>query len=279
MNSFDMFAVSSRGLRHAIAATILGSGLLLGQPASATILRFQTNMGDFDINLFDKTTPKTVANFLAYVNANPSAYANNVVHRSVPGFVIQAGGYRYPGSLPLTPVAENAKVANEPVYSNVRGTIAMAKLDSDANSATNQWFINLADNSQNLDKQNGGFTVFGQITGGGLTVIDAIAALNRFNMGAGFDAVPLQNYTSANAAAGVLPTDNNLVLIQSVTVLDSNPDSAASLNPAKNTLISAPPPSGGIGDSSGGGGGSLGLVGLFALGLLTLGRKSLRTDS
>jgi len=273
MNSFDMFAVSSRGLRHAIAATILGSSLLLGQPASATILRFQTNMGDFDINLFDKTTPKTVANFLAYVNANPNAYANNVVHRSVPGFVIQAGGYSYSGHLPLDPVPEKPKVVNEPVYSNVRGTIAMAKLDSDANSATNQWFINLADNSQNLDKQNGGFTVFGQITGGGLTVVDAIAALSRFNMGAGFDAVPLRNYTSANATAGVPPTDNNLVLILSVTILDSNPDSAASLNPAKNTLISAPPPSGGIGDSSSGGGGSMGLVGLFALGLLTLSRK------
>ena len=266
-----MFAASSSRLRYAIAATILGGGLLLGQPASATILRFQTNMGDFDINLFDKTTPKTVANFLAYVNAG--AYANNVVHRSVPGFVIQAGGYRYPGSLPLAPVAENAKVANEPVYSNVRGTIAMAKLDADANSATNQWFINLADNSQNLDKQNGGFTVFGQITGGGLTVVDAIAALSRFDMGAGFDSVPLRNYTSANAAAGVPPTDVNLVLIQSVTILDSNPDSAASLNPAKNTLISAPPPSGGIGDSSGGGG-SMGVVGLFALGLLALRRKA-----
>jgi peptidyl-prolyl cis-trans isomerase A (cyclophilin A) len=271
MSSFDMFAASSKGLKFAVAASLLGGGLLLGTPASATILRFHTNMGDFDINLFDKTTPKTVANFLTYVNA--SAYANNVVHRSVPGFVIQAGGFRYPGSLPLAAVAENAKVANEPVYSNVRGTIAMAKLDSDANSATSQWFINLADNSQNLDKQNGGFTVFGQITGSGLTVVDAIAALNRFNMGTGFDSVPLQNYTTADLNAGTPPGENNLVLIQSVIVLDSNPDSAASLNPVKNTLISAPPPSGGIGDSSGGGG-SVGLVGLLALGLLTLRRKA-----
>jgi cyclophilin family peptidyl-prolyl cis-trans isomerase len=215
-----------------------------------------------------------VANFLAYVNASPGAYTNNLVHRSEPGFVIQAGGYQYVGSMQLKDVPANAKVNNEPVYSNVRGTIAMAKLDSDANSATNQWFINLADNSANLDKQNGGFTAFGQITGGGMAVVDAIAALNRFNLGAGFTAVPLRNYTTADANAGTPPGENNLVLIRNVIVLDANPDSAASLNPAKNTLISAPPPSGGIGDSSSGGGGSMGLVGLFALGLLALRRKA-----
>jgi cyclophilin family peptidyl-prolyl cis-trans isomerase len=263
-----MFAASPKGLKYAVAATLLGCGLLLGQPASATIVQVRTSLGDIEINLFDKGTPKTVANFLAYVNAN--AYTDNVVHRSEPGFVIQAGGFSYPGSLPLVAIAQSAAVANEPVYSNVRGTIAMAKTASDPNSATNQWFISLADNSANLDVQNGGFTVFGQVIGSGMTVVDAIAAVNRFNLGGNFTSVPLRNFTSADATAGTAPNDNNLVLIQNVIVLDTNPDSAASLAPTRNTLINAPP-GGGIGGS--GGGGTMGLAGLLALGLLVLGRK------
>ena len=197
---------------------------------------------------------------------NANAYTNNVVHRSEPGFVIQGGGFSYPGTLPLVAIAENAMVANEPVYSNVRGTIAMAKLASNPNSATNQWFISLADNSANLDTQNGGFTAFGQVTGNGMSIVDAIAALSRFNMGGNFTSIPLRNFTTADATAGTSPNDNNLVLIRSVVVLNANPDSAASLTPARNTLLTAPPANGGGigGGDGGGGGGSVGLVGLLA---------------
>lgn len=255
--------------KRVIAAMLLGSGLLATQPASATIVQVQTVLGDIEINLFDRGTPLTVANFLTYVNAN--AYTDNVVHRSEPGFVIQGGGFRYPGSLPLVEVAANPSVTNEPVYSNVRGTIAMAKVASNPNSATNQWFISLADNSANLDVQNGGFTVFGQVTSG-MAVVDAIAAVSRFNLGGTFTAIPLRNYTSADATAGTTITDNNLVLIRKIIVLDSNVDSAATLNPARNTLINQPPPSGG--DNDDGGGGSLGLASLLALALLLVGRKA-----
>ena len=87
---------------------------------------------------------------------------------------------------------------NEPFISNIRGTIAMAKLGGDPNSATSQWFINLADNSANLDTQNGGFTVFGHVTGNGMSVADAIAMLNRVNVGSPFDALPVRDYTSGN---------------------------------------------------------------------------------
>ena len=267
MISFDISAAAPKGLKLAVAATLLGSGLLLAQPASATIVRVQTVLGDFDVNLYDKGTPLTVANFLAYVNSN--AYANNVVHRSVPGFIIQTGGFRNP--LPLVAVTERAAVTNEPVYSNVRGTIAMAKLGSNPNSATSQWFISLADNSANLDVQNGGFTAFGQVTGNGMAIVDAIAAVSRFDVGSGFTEMPLRTYTAGNTV-----TDNNLVLVQNVIVLDTNPDSAASLTPAKNTLINAPPAGGG---SEEGGCGTVGLAGLLALGLLVLGRRTLTRES
>ena len=64
----------------------------------------------------------------------------------------------------MDPITTKPAVINEPVYSNVKGTIAMAKQGGNENSATSQWFFNMSDNSQNLDLQNGGFTVFGQIT-------------------------------------------------------------------------------------------------------------------
>jgi peptidyl-prolyl cis-trans isomerase A (cyclophilin A) len=257
-------AIFATRLKRCVPVLLI-CGALGGQTAQATTVQIQTVLGDVTVNLFDRTTPKTVANFLSYVNAN--AYVNNVVHRVEPGFVVQAGGHYYAGSLPLNTVAANAAVANEPVYSNVRGTIAMAKLGTDPNSATTQWFINLADNSQNLDKQNGGFTVFGQVTGNGMAIMDAIAALNRFSFDSTFTSVPLRNYTAADATAGKLITGDNLVLIPNILVLDANPDTAASLVPVKNTLISAPPPA-----QNGGGGGGVGIAGLVALALIVLQR-------
>ena len=264
MRLFTRFSTSTKWLKHSFSATCLGASLLIAQAASATTVQFQTVMGDFEVNLFDKTTPETVKNFLAYVNAN--AYENTIFHRAVPGFVVQGGGYAFNGELPLETIAQNPKVANEPVYSNVRGTIAMAKLGNAANSATNQWFFNLTNNSANLDKQNGGFTVFGQVTGNGMAIIDAIAALNRFTLGTLRD-FPLRNYTAEDNTNNVEIDEDNFVLIQNIVVLNSDPDTAANLNPTKNTLINE--------KDDDGGSGSMGLIGLLMLGLLALGRKSL----
>lgn len=264
MSFSNRFTHSSKWLKHTASAFCLGGSLLLSSFASATTVQFQTVLGDFEVNLFDKTTPKTVENFLAYVKTN--AYVNTIVHRSAPGFVIQGGGYSYQGKLPLVAIKENARVENEPVYSNLRGTISMAKLGSSANSATNQWFISLADNSANLDKQNGGFTVFGQVTGNGMAIVDAIAALSRFNMGSSFNEIPLRNYTVADATANKEVTGDNFMLIQNIVVLNADPDTAANLNPVKNTLITK---------KDDGGSGSLGWLSVLVLGLLALGRKKL----
>jgi peptidyl-prolyl cis-trans isomerase A (cyclophilin A) len=73
----------------------------------------------------------------------------------------------------------------------------MAKLSSDPNSATSQWFINLADNGgppNNLDTVNGGFTVFGRVIRTGMTAADKIVMGPRFNFGSPFDSLPLVNY-------------------------------------------------------------------------------------
>lgn len=114
----------------------------------------------------------------------------------------------------------------------------MAKLSGQPNSATNQWFINLVDNSQNLDVQNSGFTVFGQVTGNGMEIVDAIAKLPN-NLVTGFQEVPLQKYSAADAVAKVPVTAANLVRIESITVINNDPASAANLKPVPNTLIQA----------------------------------------
>lgn len=242
--------------------------LLIPSYAAATIVQFQTVMGNFEINLYDETTPETVSNFLSYVNSED--YANNIVHRSARNFVVQAGGFTFNDALPLDNVQQRPAVINEPVYSNVRGTIAMAKLGNDANSATSQWFININNNSANLDIQGDGFAVFGEVMDNGMDVVDAIAALPVFNLDNGaLDSTPLRNFTGDDAANAVEPGNNNFVIITNVVILDAAADTASNLQPTPNTLIDAPTPTT---PNTGGGGGSINLGLLVLLSLLALGR-------
>ena len=112
-------------------------------------------------------------------------YVGTVIHRSIPGFIWQGGGFELAGDpIQAVPIPTFAPIANEFGASNIRGTIAMAKVDGDPNSATSQWFFNLADNSANLNNQNGGFTVFGEVVGTGMDVVDLIAGLPTGNFSA-----------------------------------------------------------------------------------------------
>ena len=183
----------------------LTMAILFSGPAIATNVVMQTPFGEVEIELFDEDTPATVANFLNYVNDGD--YANSFIHRSVPGFVEQGGGFSFiDGDVVAIPT--DPPVINEPGISNLRGTIAMAKRGGDPNSATSQWFFNLADNSANLDNSNGGFTVFGQVTGNGMEVIDQIAALEIWNAGGALGELPLIDYSGSGAV-----TEDNLVMI------------------------------------------------------------------
>ncbi len=231
---------------------------ILPHKSEATVVEFQTVMGNFEVNLYDNTTPTTVANFLDYVNNG--AYTSSIMHRFVPDFIVQGGGFSFNLIWPAPVISSNAAITNEPEFSNLRGTIAMAKT-SLPDSATNQWFFNLGDNSANLDLQNAGFTVFGEVVGNGMDVVDAIAALQRFNFGSPFNELPLRSDNGGD------PDATNLVIVTAVIISDTTVDSAgiAGLNPTPNTLITQPPPAL---VTVGGGGGTIGVLMLFLL-LLT----------
>ena len=186
--------------------TCLSLALLSSGPAFATTVILETTLGEVVIELFDEEAPQTVANFMNYVNDGD--FANTFIHRSVPGFVIQGGGFKYVDGA-VDPVPKDPPVVNEPGISNLRGTIAMAKLSGNPDSATNQWFINLGDNSEELDDNNGGFTVFGQVMGNGMEVIDAIAALEVWTFSAPFEEIPLINYNGVDTV-----TDEFLVMTE-----------------------------------------------------------------
>lgn len=172
----------------------LATCIILALPAAvhATTVSMATPLGAIDVTLYDNTAPGTVANFLNYVNSGK--YNNSFIHRSVPGFIIQGGGYVWnDASGNMSSIAVNAPIANEfsASRSNRRGTIAMAKFSGEPNSATSQWFINLADNGSSLDGQNGGFTVFGEVSASSMATVDAIAHLPIGNAGGTFSELPL----------------------------------------------------------------------------------------
>jgi uncharacterized protein (TIGR03437 family) len=190
--------------------SILGLALFL--PAAGQTVRFHTNLGDIDVNLLPDSAPLTVENFLKYTDRG--SYNNSIFHRSVPGFIIQGGGYKVQSS-GVTEIPSDPPVRNEFKLSNARGTLAMAKLGSDPNSATNQWFFNLANNASNLNNQNGGFTVFGRVANDeSLAVMDRIAALTVVNAGSPFDQLPLVNYRGGQIQI------SNFAVVSSITRLE-----------------------------------------------------------
>ena len=170
----------------------------------AQTVRMETVLGNIDIELNAQAAPNTVANFLNYVRDGD--YDNSYIHRSVPNFIIQGGGYTSVNGVSGT-VPQDAPIALEANLPNQRGTIAMARTNQ-LNSATSQWFFNLADNT-NLDGSNG-YAVFGKVIAG-MDVVDAIAALPiSNNFAPPINEIPLINYTSGQIM------QENLVLLTDV---------------------------------------------------------------
>ncbi len=183
-------------------------------------VRVSTTLGNMDFVLFNSSTPATVANFLSYVTAGK--YTDVDFHRSIAGFVIQGGGIKGTGTgNQFATVATNPPVTNEPGIANERGTVSMAKLGGDPNSATSQFFVSLADNRSNLDYQNGGFTVLGRVAGNGMAVADEISALpiNTYNLQLDGSATATQYTGFPLTSASTTMDQTRLVKMTSVTVI------------------------------------------------------------
>ena len=136
---------------------------------AGVLARFRmNNLGTIDVELFEQDKPVTVDNFVKYVRSG--AWHDNVMHRWVQNFVIQGGSYAVPHmETGFTPISVNplllntfGTITNEysvgKTYSNVYGTIAMARVGGQTNSASSSWYFNTA-NNVNLDSVDGGFTV------------------------------------------------------------------------------------------------------------------------
>ncbi|PNU21528.1 hypothetical protein C2E25_01305 [Geothermobacter hydrogeniphilus] len=144
-------------------------------------VRFETSMGAFTLELDAEKAPKTVANFLAYVD--DGFFAGTVFHRVIDGFMIQGGGLtpdldQKPGRAPIENEADNG-------LQNKRGTVAMARTN-DPHSATSQFFINVGDNDfldhTAKNPMGWGYCVFGRVSDG-METIDAIRQVATGNKG------------------------------------------------------------------------------------------------
>lgn len=164
---------------------------------AATQVQFETNQGNFVVEVYADKAPKTVENFLQYVK--DGFYTNTIFHRVIGRFMIQGGGF----DRELNEKATRPPVVNEAANGliNQTGTIAMARTP-DPNSATAQFFINVADN-QFLDYTSPepdriGYCVFGKVTSG-MDVVFKISNLPTGNQ-RGFSDVPIRTVIIKRAA-------------------------------------------------------------------------------
>jgi peptidyl-prolyl cis-trans isomerase A (cyclophilin A) len=149
------------------------------------MIRFETTLGDFSIDFYEKEAPISVANFEKYVA--DGFFDGTIFHRIVPGFVIQGGGFTEDMTQKKTLAAIKNEADNG--LKNSRGTLSMART-SDINSATSQFFVNLKDNDF-LDHSRGnfGYAVFARVIDG-MDVVDKIAAVETGRK-RGYDDVPV----------------------------------------------------------------------------------------
>jgi cyclophilin family peptidyl-prolyl cis-trans isomerase len=155
--------------------------------------------GTVVITLVPEHAPQTVANFLAYVNGG--FYADTVIHRHQAGFVLQGGGYAAPVAATGIPThkATSAPIPLELKVSNVQGTVAMARTSA-PNSATSEFFINLANNTS-LNTGGGGYAAFGYITD--MTLVTAMTQApcvsSDITSGTMFGCLPVPNLVVTSA--------------------------------------------------------------------------------
>ena len=178
-------------------------------PAAAATphVDIKTNVGTIRLELYPSKAPKTVANFLQYVREGH--YSDTIFHRVIDGFMIQGGGFdgSYRQKPTRAPIPNEAQAAVKAGLKNDAGTIAMART-SDPNSATAQFFINLADNAfLNWGDPRGdgsGYAVFGRVVAG----MDVVAKIAKTPTGRG------------GPFASDVPRDP--IVIESMSLVDGN---------------------------------------------------------
>lgn len=175
-----------------IAATVLAAAVPLTALAANPQVELDTTAGKIRVELYPDAAPKSVANFLDYVKAKH--YDGTQFHRVIAGFMIQGGGFTADFKQKPTkpPIPIESEQSSKTGLLNVPGTLAMART-SDPNSATSQFFINVADNAflnhRGKTFEGWGYAVFGQVVDG-MNVVDAIANVPRGNKGP-YDDVPV----------------------------------------------------------------------------------------
>lgn len=154
--AFSLFFISIQS--HASDDALFQSELV----ADKTYALIQTSMGNIELELYAKRTPKTVENFVAY--AESGFYSDTLFHRVIPNFMVQGGGFdkNFAKKATREPVRNEANA----FIPNLRGTISMARTN-DPDSATSQFFINVVDNaSLNKTSASAGYAVFGKVIKG-----------------------------------------------------------------------------------------------------------------
>ncbi len=212
---------------------------------SGPIARFATTLGNIDVRLLTAQAPNTVANFLKYADGQDGptfgSYSGSFIHRSVPGFVIQGGGYTFVDGEPQA-IAAGPAIDSEAGVANTAGTLAMA-LSTGPNSATDQWFFNLADNTGLDDTSDGGpFTVFGDIVDpAAVTTLEAIENATVANLWSQWDpGDPEQDspFTAVPVLSNADPiAADDLIYVNAISVLPSVSPTIAITTPANGQVF------------------------------------------
>ncbi|RAP33618.1 hypothetical protein DID75_01665 [Candidatus Marinamargulisbacteria bacterium SCGC AG-410-N11] len=160
------------------------------QEIGLELVKMETSFGDIYLKLYEDRAPKTVQNFLKYVDSQ--FYDGLIFHRVIDGFMIQGGGF----SKLMTQKTTMSPIKNEANNNvkNLRGTISMART-GDPHSATAQFFINVKDNDflNYVSPSNYGYAVFGEVVSG-MDVVDMIKSVETGTVKR-FSDVPLQPIT------------------------------------------------------------------------------------